>query len=63
MKIKKINVYNLIFHIFILICLIGFLVIILIWCANQIWLMQILKNQCIADCIEYNKINPMSCVC
>ena len=45
------------------IALILIIISIFYYIGTQAWAMQLLKNQCIAECLEINKINPMSCSC
>jgi len=50
-------------QILILITLILLIIAILYYLGTQSWAMQILKNKCVAECFEINKLNPYSCVC
>ena len=54
---------DILFHILSILSMIGILILILYWLGNQMWAMQLLKNQCIAECLEINKLNPYSCAC
>jgi uncharacterized membrane protein len=51
------------FHVLMIISLVLLICLILYWLGNQMWAMQLLKNKCIAECIEINKLNPNTCVC
>lgn len=57
---KKIEI---LFHICMIILMIAVVVAILVWCGEQAWILQELKNKCIAECVEINKINPFTCAC
>jgi len=56
----KIDLLNQIIFIIIIILVI---ITMFYFIGTQVWEMQILKNECIAQCIELNKINPLTCVC
>jgi hypothetical protein len=59
----KTPILEIIINALMILFLIGTICLILIWLGNQMWIMQLLKNQCIAECLEINELNPMSCVC
>ena len=50
-------------HILIIITMVLIIILILYWLANQMWIISLLKNKCIAECNEINKLNPYTCVC
>lgn len=54
---------NLIIGILFFIITILILILLIYFIGTQAWAMQLLKNKCIAECIEINKLNPGTCVC
>lgn len=53
----------LILNIIIIIILILIIIFVIIEIGKQQWALQLLKNQCVAECFELNKINPNTCAC
>lgn len=57
---KKLEI---LFHALVILGLLLLIVLILVVLSNEAWAMNLLKNQCIAECLELNKLNPNTCVC
>ena len=55
---------ELIMDVLMIILIIVIIIYILYWLGTQIWVMQFLKNKCIVECLEFNKLNNNTvCVC
>jgi hypothetical protein len=60
----KQRTYEILVHILIVLTILLLLILILEYLAEQMWVVSLLKNQCIADCIEINKQAGQNiCVC
>lgn len=47
--------YDILLHVLAILMMGLICIYILVWCSHQIWIMHLLKNECIADCEEYNQ--------
>ena len=64
MKPTTYDKFEWLFLILIIIFMILSVLVILIWVGQQLWAMELLKNQCIAECMEINKkAGEFLCVC
>jgi hypothetical protein len=57
---KKIEI---LFHILVLTFITLTIILVLFWLVESIWVVNNLHNKCVADCIEWNKLNPGTCMC
>lgn len=56
--------FEILFQVLMIILMILIVILALVYLGQQAWILEGLKNQCIAECVEINKLNPaVSCVC